>query len=700
MYRVGEYMLNRFSDKAQKIIATAENLAFEMSKNSVGTEHLLLALLKSKDNKLKTHLEQNKITFDVIKEKVIELFGKSENKPLYMQYTNSFKVVLENALFLSKKKGEDKVSIDSMIVALLENEECVAYELLNKFSISTSVLSEEIKKQIKKSSELDCVLELTNLNIKAKKATPILIHREKEIKTVIEILLRKQKPNAVIVGDPGVGKTALVEYIAHLINKQEVPDAIKDKVIYELDISSLIAGTKYRGEFEEKLKKILKKVKDDKNAILFIDEIHNIVGAGGAEGAIDASNIIKPYLSRGDICCIGATTYDEYIKLFEKEKALERRFYVVNISEPTLNQSIDILLALKESFSKYHKIEIEDKQIKEIVGLCNNYVFQRQFPDKAIDVLDMSCVRSKNKKEKKLSKQTIIEIIENNFNVKIETENKAKILQNQLNNCLVGQKEAISKICTQIKFIELGLFDKNKPLGVFLFVGATGVGKTECAKQIAYNYFGSMANFIKLDMSEYSESNCVNKMLGSPPGYVGYEKQSLLVDHIRRKPHSVIVLDEVEKAHRDILDVFLNVFDEGYFYDSNKRKIDFTNSIIIMTSNLGFSEELFHKGKLGFVNNKTNQEDIKGIIEKHFRPEFLNRIDKLIYFNTLNENDCEQLANIYLNEYIEKTKLDIPSETIIKNTIKDSDALRYGARGIKRKVKNEIFMQMEKINSL
>ena len=693
-------MLNKFSDKAQKIIATSESIAFDLSSANVGTEHLLLAILKGKDSKLRSLLEKEKITYEVLKNKIIELFGKKENKPFYMEYTDSFKKVLESALLLSKKKQEDKVSIDTMSVALLEKEDCVAYELLNKYTDKTKLIAEEIKKHIKKTSDLDNVFDLTNLNNKAFKTEPILIHREKEIKQLIEVLLRKQKQNAIIIGEPGVGKTAMVEYLASLINKQQVPSVLKDKVIYELDISSLIAGTKYRGEFEEKLKKILKKIKDDKNAILFIDEIHNIIGAGGAEGAIDASNIIKPYLSRGDICCIGATTYDEYIKLFEKEKALERRFQLIQIQEPNKEQTTNILVALKESFMKYHKIDISNNILKELVMLCSQYVFDRHFPDKAIDVLDMACVKVKNKGLKTLDKQTIIDVIESNYNVKIEIVNKAEALKKSLNNVLFGQKEAINKICNHIRYIELGLNDANRPLGVFLFVGATGVGKTESAKQIAYNYFGSENKYIKLDMSEYSEPACVNKLIGSPPGYVGYEKQSLLVDHIRKHPHSVVVLDEVEKAHRDILDVFLNVFDEGYFYNANKRKVDFTNSIIIMTSNLGFSEEMFHKNKLGFVDNKVNQQDINNVIGKHFRPEFINRMDEIIYFETLSEDVCKQLVDKYYDEYKSKINVELSKDLITTETLKDKESLRYGARGIKRKVKKEILTQIEATNSL
>ena len=306
----------------------------------------------------------------------------------------------------------------------------------------------------------------------------------------------------------------------------------------------------------------------------------------------------------------------------------------------------------------------------------------------------MSCVRVKNKNLKQLDKETIIEVIESNYNVKIETNNKAVALENSLKSILYGQDDAINKLCRHIRYIELGLIDNNRPLGVFLFVGPTGVGKTESAKQIAYNYFGNENNFIKLDMSEYSESACVNKLIGSPPGYVGYEKQSLLVDHIRKNPHSVVVLDEVEKAHRDILDVFLNVFDEGYFYDANKRKIDFTNSIIIMTSNLGFSEEIFHKGKIGFINNKANLSDINSIIEKHFRPEFINRIDEIIHFDTLSEGVCKILTNKYIDEYQKKINVELSKETILFETLNDKTILRYGARGIKRKVKKEILNQI------
>ena len=689
-------MLNKFQEKSQKIIALAESIAFDMGQSSVGTEHLLLSILKTKDCKLKSMLEKQGVNFELIKEEVIALFGKKSTKPFYMEYTVSFKKVLDNAIIASKKKGEDKVSVDILCVCLLEIEDGVANELLIKHLSQIQTIIDDLKKQIKRTSELDNIFDLTNLNQKALKNKPILIHRDNEINLLIEILLRKQKQNAIIMGEPGVGKTALVEYLAHLINIGKVPQYLKEKNIYEIDIASIIAGTKYRGEFEEKLKKILKKVKDDKNAIVFIDEIHNIIGAGGAEGAIDASNIIKPYLSRGDICCIGATTYDEYIKLFEKEKALERRFQVIKLSEPSINDTIDILLAIKESFCKYHNLIISKEVIIELVKLCNQYVFERHFPDKAIDVLDMACVRCKNMSIKELNKDIIIDIIEKNYNVKIEISNKSIALENSLNEILLGQEKAINSVCNHIRYIEYGLNDFFRPLGVFLFVGATGVGKTETAKQIAKYYFGSEKKYIKLDMSEYNDSASITKLIGSPPGYVGFEKQSLLVDHIRTNPHSVVVLDEVEKAHRDVLDVFLNVFDEGYFYDANKRKIDFTNSIIIMTSNLGFSEEMFHKNKVGYVNNIIKEDDIMNVISKHFRPEFLNRIDEIIHFENLSDCICKKLINKYIDEYQKMLDIEISREIVENNTLDDKESLRYGARGIRRKVKKEILKQIDK----
>ncbi len=689
-------MLSRFNEKAQRAIALAESLAFDFGHNSVGTEHLLLALLKIKDSKLKVILETYNVTANIYQEELIELFGQKPTQPFYMEYTIAMKNLIEEAILVAKKKQEERISLETLSICLLEMEENIALEILKKLNVPIKNVIEELKRQTKKHSELDNIPDLINLNNKALKQKPILIERDNELNLLFEALLRKQKPNAILIGEPGVGKTAIVEYFAHLINLGKVPEKLKEKTIYELDISGIIAGTKYRGEFEDKLKKIIKKVKEDENAILFIDEIHNIIGAGGAEGAIDASNILKPYLSRGEIGCIGATTYDEYVKIFEKEKALERRFQVVKIEEPSLAQTLHILQEIKPQFEQFHGILIGEDIIKKIVNYCNLYVSDRYFPDKAIDVLDIASVRAHNHHQKSLEEKEIIEVIEDLFKVKIEKGNKAKALEQSLNQILIGQQKAIATIIEQIEYIEMGINDENRPLGVFLFVGPTGVGKTETAKQIAMKYFGNKDKYIKLDMSEYSEPSSVTKLIGSPPGYVGFERQSLLVDHIRKNPHSVVVLDEVEKAHRDVLDIFLSVFDEGYFYDSTKKKIDFRNTIIIMTSNLGFSETLFHKNKMGYVNNQYNHEDVQNEISNHFRPEFLNRIDCVVNFDVLSEDTCIQLAKDYLQEYASKVHYEIATlDDLAKEIALQQESKNYGARGIRRLAKKKLMSQMK-----
>ena len=689
-------MLSRFNDKAQRAIALAESLAFDFGHNSVGTEHLLLALLKIKDAKIKIILESYHVTANLFQEELIELFGQKQTQPFYMEYTLAMKTLIETAILYGKKRNEDRVSIDTLSICLLEMEENIALEMLKKANVPIKKVVEELKKQAKKQSELDGLPDLINLNAKALKNPPILIEREKELNLLIEALLRKQKPNAILIGEPGVGKTAIVEYLAHLLNTGNVPDELKEKTIYEIDISGIIAGTKYRGEFEDKLKKIIKKVKDDENALLFIDEIHNIIGAGGAEGAIDASNILKPYLSKGEIGCIGATTYDEYVKIFEKEKALERRFQVVKIEEPTLTQTLQILQGIKSQFETFHHLTISDEILKKIVNYCDLYVCDRYFPDKAIDVLDIASVRAKNKKQMQLEEKNIIDVIEDLFKVKIEKGNKALALKKSLNQILIGQNQAINTIIEQISYIEMGINDENRPLGVFLFVGPTGVGKTETAKQIALNYFGNKEKYIKLDMSEYSEPSSVTKLIGSPPGYVGYERQSLLVDHIRKNPHSVVVLDEVEKAHRDVLDIFLSVFDEGYFYESSKKRVDFKNTIIIMTSNLGFNEKMFHKNKIGYVDNQVTEDDIQSVVGNHFRPEFLNRIDCVVYFNLLDLNTCTQLAKDYLQEYAKKAHYEFSSlDELAKEIASQQEGKQYGARGLKRLAKKMLISKIK-----
>ena len=688
-------MLSRFNEKAQKIIAIAESQAFDFGHASVGTEHLLLALLKVKESRLKTLLSLENVSYELIKEKIVDLFGVKDLQPFYMEYTPSLKNVMEKSVSEAKKLGSEKVNIDVLTYSLLNDEENVAKEILKQFNVDVDKIRKVIKKELRKVSELDSIDDLLNLNNYTSKNEDVFVEREEELNQLIDILLRKQKPNAIILGEPGVGKTAIVYELAKRIRLQEVPSLLKNKTIYELDLSSVVAGTKYRCEFEEKLKKIVKKVKEDKTAILFIDEIHNMIGAGGAEGAIDASNILKPYLSRGDIQVIGATTYDEYMKVFEKEKALNRRFQVIKIDEPSKEKTFKILESVSPIYEKFHNVKIDKSLLNKIVNYCFNYVHDKYFPDKAIDTIDFACVRAKKNERKEVIEEDVIGVIEDLYKVKIAKIDKSKVFKQVVSKDIIGQDTAIEKIVNLIRCMEKGLIEENRPLGVYLFVGPTGVGKTEFAKLLAKSYFGDENKLVKIDMAEFMGKETVNKLIGSPPGYVGYDEPTQLVSFMKKTPHCVVLLDEIEKAHRDVLDIFLNVFDEGYFYDASKKKIDFTNSIIIMTSNLGYGEEVFNKSSLGFVEKNISKEEIDKAIRHHFRPEFLNRIDEIIKFNTLSQEVCKDLANRYIKEYCDKTNLEISSlDDELLDIIKDSKVEKYGARGIRREVRKRVMSKL------
>jgi len=683
-------MITNFCEKAQKIIAVAESIAFDFGHTSVGSEHLLLSFLKVKDSKVKKLLESQNVTYEMIKKELLSLFEKKDTLPFYMEYTPSFKEILENAIRDSKKLNEEKVSVEILAISMLNQDDSLAKELLQKHHCDFKFLKDNLK--VTKVSPLDNIDELTNLNKLMLKNPTIVYKRERELELITNTLQRKQKPNVLLIGEPGVGKSALIEYLAYKIVSGDISEDLKNKIVYELDIPSIVAGTKYRGEFEEKLKKIIKKIKDEPNAIIFIDEIHNIIGAGGAEGAIDASNILKPYLARGELHCIGATTYDEYIKIIEKEKAIERRFQLIKLDEPDEEKTYEILIGIKKDYEKFHNINISNEICRNIVSLSKKYIVDRYFPDKAIDVLDCSCVQAKKNKEENLSEDTVIKTIENLYNVEINKSIVKDNLVNELESKVIGQKEAIEKIINQISYIEKGLIEDNKPLGVYFFVGPSGVGKTELAKQIAKYYFGNKDAYIKIDMAEFKESHSVSKLIGTPPGYVGHENQTLLVDKLRNHPHSVIILDEIEKAHKDVINIFLNIFDEGYFYDSKKRKVDFTNSIIIMTSNLGANLDIKNVGFL--QNNNTNDEMIKAV-NKAFSPEFINRIDEIICFNDLDKESVRKITGDYLNSYKNKFDFEINEEKFVEEISNKEEIKKYGARYIKRELKKDILKLLE-----
>lgn len=677
-------MLEDFSPKAGKYIAIAESLAFDFGHCNVGSEHLLLSFLKIKDNKLKKILEIYNLDFDKVKKELLEAFPSNEELPFYMEYTTNLKEIINNATKLSKKMNEEKISDDILMYCLIEKNECLSREILTKNGCDIKFLLEKL--QVKKLCILDSIEELTNLNKKMLEQPIKLYKREKEIKVIETTLLKKQKANVLIIGEAGVGKSALVEYLAYKIAKGEVNEELKNKVIYELDLASIVAGTKYRGEFEDKLKKILNKIKTEKNAIIFIDEIHNIIGAGGAEGAIDASNIIKPYLARKDLSVIGATTYDEYVRLIEKDKAIDRRFMLIKLDELNSNDTKQILNKLKEEYQQYHKIKITKENINYIIEALEHNVKEKHFPDKAIDTLDYCCVLAKSNKHKEITKADINECLKQLFKVNIEAKN-LKQLEIKLKEKIIGQDKAIEKVCNKLKMNNLGLKDNNRPLGVFLFIGNSGVGKTELAKEIAKNYFDRENSYIKLEMESFNEASSISKIIGANPGYIGYDNETYLLNKIKMNPSSVIILDEIEKAHKDVLNLFLNILDEGYLIDAKRRKIDFSNSIIIMTSNLGFNSE---KKNVGFNKIEKNKEELDKIVNNFFKTEFLNRIDEIIYFNNLDKQDYQKIANNYLNNYQNQCLLEFSKENILNNL----DYNLKGVRELKKKIKEEIVKEI------
>ncbi|WP_052466181.1 AAA family ATPase [Beduini massiliensis] len=680
-------MLTKFSEKAQKIIVIAESVAFDLGHANVGSEHLLLSIMKMKDNAMYPLLEKYQITEQKLQDDIIRLFGTNDMQPFYMEYTNIVRVILDKAIKESHQRGEKKVSVECLCLGLLSIEDSVAIELLKKYDVDIEEVKEELEEMTKTENELDQINELININKRVKAQNTIVIGRDKELHQLIEVLSRKEKNNAIIVGKAGVGKTALVEKLAIEINNGNVPESLKECTLYELDLVSVVAGTKYRGEFEEKFKKIIRKVCNDPHCIIFIDEIHNIIGAGGAEGAIDASNIIKPYIARRQFTCIGATTQDEYYKYFEKDEALNRRFQYVHLDPTTITETTAIIEGLKESFEKFHQVKLEDSLIPYLVENASRHFHNRFMPDSAIDLLDLILVRAKMNKSESIDKRDVDKMVEELTNMKAHS-NRLQYLKGQLLRYIKGQDEAIETIIQQLSLVESGLYEDGQPKWVSLFVGPTGVGKTEIAKLLAKYYLDDEHHFIKLDMSEYKESSSVSKIIGASPGYIGYDEQSLLVKHMSSHPRSVILLDEIEKAHRDVLNLFLSVFDEGVLKDQRGKTIDFKECIIIMTSNAGCDAL---KDSIGFKKDQKKNN----VIDSIFPKEWLNRIDQVIYFDPISEEAARQIADMQIETYNKQLNMDIRYESNKLNELLPKEEIqKYGARAIKRAVKQYMYKQI------
>ena len=782
-------MMQRFTDDAQRVLSFAQEAALELGHDYVGTEHVLIGLIKVKNGVAAKALNELGLSAETIIEDVEEHIGRGNKKASSVYMTPRVKHVLELAVEVANHMNHNYVGTEHILLGLLSDGGGVAVGLLRNHNIRANDIVEVIRDILgssgrtshnsednQDSSSLGDLADFgTELNESAKqgKIDPV-IGRDKEISRVIQILSRRTKNNPVLIGEPGVGKTAIAEGLAQRIVNGNVPEILRNKRIISLSISSMLAGAKYRGEFEERLKKAIDEVQKHDDMIIFIDEIHTLVGAGATEGAMDAANILKPALARGEFQVIGATTLDEYKKHIEKDAALERRFQPVLVGEPSEEDALEILKGLRDRYEAFHKAKITDEALEAAVSLSSRYITDRFLPDKAIDVVDeaASKVRMKvfsaapdvkaletqladvkkekeaavtaqefekaaemrdeekriekeiNDKKKAAKENSDAKLVVTDEDIasvvaqwtgipvsKIAQEESESLLhlEEELHKRVIGQDEAVVAVSKAVRRARAGLKDPKRPIGSFLFLGPTGVGKTELARALAVALFGDETAMIRLDMSEYMEKHTVSRLVGAPPGYVGYEEGGQLTDAVRRKPYSVILLDEVEKAHADFFNILLQVLDDGRLTDSQGRTVDFRNTVIIMTSNLGAKALRKDSPELGFLAAKkadSNTEDTNGVnfkeakksvmdsVKRHFRPEFLNRIDEMIVFHALTSNDLKQIVTILMDTVVKRLgdmglSLEI-SPAAMDLLVKEGSDFSMGARPLKRAIQRLI----------
>ncbi|MFC2395571.1 MAG: ATP-dependent Clp protease ATP-binding subunit [Veillonella atypica] len=782
-------MMQRFTDDAQRVLSFAQEAALELGHDYVGTEHILIGLIKVKNGVAAKALNELGLSAETIIEDVEEHIGRGNKKVSSVYMTPRVKHVLELAVEVANHMNHNYVGTEHILLGLLSDGGGVAVGLLRNHNIRASDIVEVIRDILgssgrtshnsednQDSSSLGDIADFgTDLNESAKqgKIDPV-IGRDKEITRVIQILSRRTKNNPVLIGEPGVGKTAIAESLAQRIVNGNVPEILRNKRIISLSISSMLAGAKYRGEFEERLKKAIDEVQKHDDMIIFIDEIHTLVGAGATEGAMDAANILKPALARGEFQVIGATTLDEYKKHIEKDAALERRFQPVLVGEPSEEDALEILKGLRDRYEAFHKAKITDEALEAAVSLSSRYITDRFLPDKAIDVVDEAASKVRMKvfsaapdvkaletqladvKKEKEAAVTAQEFekaaemrdeekrIEKEINDKknaakensdaklvVTDEDIASVvaqwtgipvskiaqeesesllhLEEELHKRVIGQDEAVVAVSKAVRRARAGLKDPKRPIGSFLFLGPTGVGKTELARALAVALFGDETAMIRLDMSEYMEKHTVSRLVGAPPGYVGYEEGGQLTDAVRRKPYSVILLDEVEKAHADFFNILLQVLDDGRLTDSQGRTVDFRNTVIIMTSNLGSNALRKSSPELGFlaakksdsasdasneVNFKEAKKSVMDAVKRHFRPEFLNRIDEMIVFHALTSNDLKQIVTILMDTVVKRLgdmglSLEI-SPAAMDMLVKEGSDFSMGARPLKRAIQRLI----------
>ena len=773
-----------FTGRANRVLELAKEFSIIHNYSFVGTEHILYGLVKEGEGLASKILTSQGLTAEYVEEEILKIDGLMNTLESDPEFTPRAKRIIENSAKEAMRMGQNYVGTEHILLALMREIDSVAVRILIDTNIDPQRIFADLLRLLSEDSPITNYSDSTfssdkdantptlnqygkNLTTLAKesKLDPV-IGRKNEIQRIIEILSRRTKNNPVLIGEPGVGKTAVVEGLAQMIVDNKVPEILKSKRVVSLDMSAMIAGAKYRGDFEERLKNVLQEIKKAGNVILFIDEMHTIIGAGSAEGAMDAANILKPLLSRGEIQIIGATTLNEYRKHIEKDAALERRFQTVIVDEPTIEDTIKILDGLKDKYEAHHKVKITDEAIKAAVILSERYINDRFLPDKAIDLIDEACSKIKlktvtmpknivdmEKKLEKISKEKEEAIISQSFEeaaklrdeekelkgkiskarekwqkkednkepsvneedvanvvsswtkipvtklTKTEAE-KLKNLDKDLKTRVIGQDEAVDALSRAIKRARVGLQNENRPIGSFMFLGPTGVGKTELTKALAQNLFGNETQMIRLDMSEFMESHSVSKLIGSPPGYVGYDEGGQLTEQVRRKPYSIVLFDEIEKAHPDVFNMLLQILDDGRLTDSTGRTVSFKNTVIIMTSNAGARNIVEHHS-IGFISKEDSKKDyektkeeVMGELKKIFRPEFLNRLDDIIVFKKLSGESIEKITKLMLDEFVKRANnknIEVSiSDDVIKYISKVGFDDTYGARPLRRAIESNI----------
>ena len=779
-------MTYKFTNSAQNVIEIAKEIAVELGHNYIGTEHILYGLTEEENGVASRVLENQGITPENVLEEIENLIGRDDEKEITsLSFTPRTKRIIENAFVEARKLDSEYIGTEHILIGIMREADSIAVRIMLDLGINPQKLYNEIVKVLEEDENINMQDGGSNKNSGSYNSTPTLnqygtdltkeasmgkldpvIGRKNEIERVVQILSRRTKNNPCLIGEPGVGKTAVVESLAEKIVQGDVPELLKNKRVVTIDLSSMVAGAKYRGDFEERIKKALNEVKKAGDVILFIDEIHTIVGAGSAEGAIDAANILKPLLARGEIQLIGATTLNEYRKYIEKDSALERRFSPVTVNEPTYEETVQILKGIRDKYEAHHNIKITDEAINSAVELSTRYINDRFLPDKAIDLIDEASSKIrltsleepetikelenkiqnmnqekedavkiqkfekaaklrdevnslkeelekeknkwKNKKTKtipKLTEEDIAKVIASWTGIpaaKItQDENKKlKNLDKELHKRVIGQNEAVEAVAKAIRRSRVGLKNPNRPIGSFLFLGPTGVGKTELSKALAESLFGTEDSIIRIDMSEFMEPHSVAKLIGAPPGYVGFDDGGQLTEKIRRKPYSVILFDEIEKAHPDVMNMLLQILEDGRLTDSQGRTVNFKNTVIIMTSNIG-ARLITEKKSLGFANSSDEDEakeyeDIKknvmAELKKELRPEFINRIDDIIVFHKLNDDEIRSIIDLLLKnveQRLVEQGLNIKIDKSVKELIaKNGVDKEFGARPLRRAIQN------------